>query len=201
MGQPLDNLFCSTKVSSFCFGTPTSGIQKLSYVGIQMTTFWNDQKPKLKPNYTPLRWVYYPVLYPSERGILSCFIPLSKGYIWRLRGVYYGPLRGVYYGPLEGYIWSAKQVYGFPKGYIWGSKKCIFFVLEGYVWKTHPYIWCTTSSVYPKLNFIRWDYQIILFYPKREFINVVVGTKTIQGLIIVNWWSFLYIINYTDYHC
>ena len=151
MGQPLDNLFCSTKVSSFCFGTPTSGIQKLNYVGIQMTTFWNDLKPKLKPKYTPLRWVYYPVLYPSERGgvyypvlypfergILSCLIqtgregyktgfcsiirfiplsgqivlypsqrgikqdniPLSKGYIWRLRGVYYGPL--------EGYIWSAK---------------------------------------------------------------------------------------------
>ena len=40
------------------------------------------------------------------------------------------------------------------------------FVLDGYVWETHPYTWCTTSFLLIEsyISFIRWDYEIAFFF-------------------------------------
>ena len=67
--------------------------------------------------------------------------------------------RGVYSSLQERYFGSAKRVFsGFQEVYI--------FVLDGYVWETHPYTWCTTSFslIESYISFIRWDCEIAFFF-------------------------------------
>ena len=81
-----------------------------------------------------------------------------------------GP-RELYYECPEGYIWRPRRrgIFGVTKGYISGSQKGIFGFQEMFFFRrarlgnTCSYIWCTTSSVEPNLNFTRCDEQILFF--------------------------------------
>ena len=69
------------------------------------------------------------------------------------RGIFGGPDGGVYLG-------SQRGIFRVPKRVYLGSKKCFFF-RRARLGNTCSYIWCTTSSVEPNLNFTRCDEQIL----------------------------------------
>ena len=69
------------------------------------------------------------------------------------RGIFGGPDGGVYLGPQRVYIsGSQKRLFWFQQ---------MFFFRRARLGNTCSYIWCTTSSVEPNLNFTRCDEQIL----------------------------------------